>query len=162
MFVQNCRLIDFPELADRRGTLTFFEAERSTPFPIRRVFCLYDLARGESRGGHAHRKLQQLLVCLSGSFDVVVDDGLERMEYHLDRANRGLYIPPLIWDTEINFIPGSVCMVLASDYYDEADYYRDYDEYLAAVEAARLTGPAREDRLEPVAAGRAKAVSARR
>jgi dTDP-4-dehydrorhamnose 3,5-epimerase-like enzyme len=145
MLVQNCRLIDFPELADHRGTLTFFEAERSTPFPIRRVFCLYGLARGESRGGHAHRKLEQLLVCLSGSFDVIADDGQQRVKFHLDRANRGLYIPPLIWDTEINFTPGSVCMVLASDYYDEADYYRGYDEYLLAVEAARLTASAREN-----------------
>ncbi|HZT37902.1 MAG TPA: FdtA/QdtA family cupin domain-containing protein [Bryobacteraceae bacterium] len=138
MLVQNCRLIAFPEVADRRGRLTFFEAERSAPFPIRRVFCIYGVTPGESRGGHAHRQLHQLLVCLAGSFDVIVDDGLERARFHLDCPTRGLYIPPLIWDTEINFAPGSVCMVLASDYYDETDYFRDYSEYVAAVEAARI------------------------
>ena len=137
MFIQNCRLLEFPRICDARGNLTFVEAERHVPFEVKRVFYLYDVPAGAERGAHAHRTLHQVLICLSGSFDVVAEDGFAETRFHLNHPWCGLYIPPMIWDTEINFHPGSVCMVLASDYYTEADYYRDYDEYLKAITAAR-------------------------
>ena len=137
MLVQHCRIIDFPEISDDPGCLTFVEGERGAPFPIRRAFCLYRVPPGESRGRHAHRRMEKLLFCVCGSFDVVVNDGLEQVTFHLDRPFRGLYIPALIWNTERNFAPGSVCLVLASEYYDPADYLRNYSEYLRVVTAAR-------------------------
>jgi hypothetical protein len=133
MFVEFCRLLEFPQITDPRGSLSFIEAERHIPCVLKRVFYLYDVPVGERRGGHAHRELHQVLVCLSGSFDVIVSDGVTEKCFHLDRPSTGLYVPPLIWDTEINFTPGTVCMVLASAYYDERDYYRDYDAYLQAI-----------------------------
>jgi hypothetical protein len=96
---------------------------------------------GQTRGAHAHKQLHQVLVALAGSFEVIVADGLSEKRFRLSEPSTGLYIPPLIWDTEVDFTPGAVCMVLASDYYDEADYYREWDKYLQAVAAARL--PAR-------------------
>jgi oxalate decarboxylase/phosphoglucose isomerase-like protein (cupin superfamily) len=137
MFVRNCRMIDFPKIYDARGNLTFIEEQRHVPFDVKRVFYLYDVPTGESRGAHAHKQLQQVIISLSGSFDVLVDDGLEQVRFHLNRPWRGLYIPPMIWGAEVNFDPGSVCLVLASEYYNEADYYREYDDYLEAVKAAR-------------------------
>jgi dTDP-4-dehydrorhamnose 3,5-epimerase-like enzyme len=137
MFIKNCRVIEFPKICDARGNLTFIESERHIPFEVKRVFYLYDVPTGESRGAHAHKELQQLIICLSGSFDVVVDDGLGKARFHLNRPWRGLYVPPMIWGAEVNFDPGSVCIVLASDYYNEADYYRKYEEYVEAVTAVR-------------------------
>jgi oxalate decarboxylase/phosphoglucose isomerase-like protein (cupin superfamily) len=137
VYVQNCRLIEFPKIADPRGNLSFIEGARHVPFPIRRVFYLYDVPTGESRGAHAHKALQQVVICLSGSFDMALDDGLTRTRVHLNRPWQGLYVPPLIWGAEVNFDPGTVCLVLASELYREADYYRHYDAYLAAVTAAR-------------------------
>jgi oxalate decarboxylase/phosphoglucose isomerase-like protein (cupin superfamily) len=138
MLVENCRLIQFPRIGDPRGTLTFIEAERHVPFEVKRVFYLYDVPPGQTRGAHAHKQLHQVLVSLAGSFEVIVADGLREQRFRLTEPSTGLYVPPLIWDTEVNFTPGAVCMVLASDYYDESDYYRDYDVYLRAVAAARL------------------------
>jgi hypothetical protein len=139
MVIENCGLIKFPRISDPRGNLTFIEAERHVPFQVKRVFYLYDVPTGESRGAHAHRELQQVVICLSGSFDVIVDDGIRTARFHLNRPWEGLYVAPMIWGAEVNFDPGSVCVVLASDYYKEADYYRDYDAYLKAVQAARGT-----------------------
>lgn len=137
MHVEDCRVIEFPKITDPKGNLTFIEQARHVPFEIKRIFYLYDVPTGESRGAHAHKTLQQVLICLSGSFDVVVEDGLRQMKVHLNRPWRGLYMPPMIWGAEVNFDPGSVCLVLASDLYSEADYYRDYGAYLAAVTEAR-------------------------
>ena len=137
MNVDQCVLINLPKIADPRGSLTFIEGNRHIPFAIKRVFYLYDVPSGETRGGHAHRTLHQLLLCLAGSFDVLLDDGVAKSEIRLDRPWQALHIPPMIWDTEVNFAPGSVCLVLASDDYLEPDYYRNYDEFLAAAEAAR-------------------------
>lgn len=137
MYVRNCRLIELPKICDARGNLTFIEGSRHVPFDVKRVFYLYDVPTGESRGAHAHKELHQLLICLSGSFDVIVNDGLEEVRFHLNRPWRGLYVPPMIWGAEVNFDPGSVCIVLASDYYQESDYYRDYADYLQAVAGAR-------------------------
>ena len=137
MFIEQCRIISFPKICDARGNLTFIEADRHVPFEVKRVFYLYDVPTGESRGAHAHKQLQQVLICLSGSFDVIVADGVNETRFHLNRPWQGLYVPPMIWGAEVNFDPGSVCMVLASEYYDEADYYREYEAYLEAVADAR-------------------------
>lgn len=132
MGVEECKLIELPKIKDPRGNLTFLEGERHVPFEIKRVFYLYDVPTGEDRGAHAHKELHQFLICLAGSFDVSLDDGKEKRIVHLNRPWKGLHIPPMIWASEINFDPGSVCLVLSSDYYSEADYYREYEEFLAA------------------------------
>lgn len=132
MSVNNCKMLDLPKIADPRGNLTFVEAGRHVPFDIQRVYYLYDVPGGGERGGHAHKGLQQLIIAMSGSFDVVLDDGREKKRYHLNRSYSGLYVCPMIWRALDNFSSGSVCMVLASNRYDEDDYYRDYGEYLAA------------------------------
>jgi len=130
--IDDCCAIEFPRMIDPEGSLTFIEGGRHIPFALKRVFYIYDVPTGESRGAHAHRKLEQVLICLAGSFDVLIDDGERRREVRLHRPWKGLYVPAMIWTRIINFDPGSVCLVLASEYYDEADYYRDYHAYLAA------------------------------
>ena len=131
-----CRIVDLPRVTDPRGNLTFVESNDQVPFDIARVYYLYDVPGGESRGGHAHRQLQQLVVAAAGSFDVIVDDGTGTARFHLNRSYYGLYIPRLTWRELGNFSSGSVCLVLASQLYSEDDYYRDYDEFLAARRAA--------------------------
>ena len=133
MSLQNCRIIDLPKILEPRGNLTFIEANQHVPFPIQRVYYLYDVPGGAERGGHAHKALHQLIIAISGSFDVVLDDGHEKQRYHLNRSYYGLYLCPMIWRELDNFSSGSVCLVLASNHYDEDDYYRDYAEYLAAL-----------------------------
>jgi dTDP-4-dehydrorhamnose 3,5-epimerase-like enzyme len=135
--VQGCRILDLPKISDPRGNLTFIEESRHIPFDIKRVYYLYDVPGGESRGGHAHQKLEQFVIAASGSFDVVVDDGAEQKRFFLNRSYYGLYIPRLIWREMENFSSGSICLVLASEPYDESDYYRDYGAYLQAVREAR-------------------------
>jgi hypothetical protein len=135
--LRGCELIDLPKIADPRGNLTFIEAERHIPFAIQRVFYLYDVPGGAERGGHAHRMLHQLIVAMSGSFDVILDDGTQKKRFHLNRSHYGLYVCPMIWRELSNFSSGSVCMVLASNPYDEEDYYRDYNAYLAALQAKK-------------------------
>lgn len=127
--LDECALIELPKINDARGNLTFAEGLRHVPFEIRRVFYLYDVPTGESRGAHSHREQHQFLICLSGSFDVELDDGRECRTIHLNRPWRGLHVPPTIWAAEVNFDPNSVCLVLASDHYSEADYIRDYAEF---------------------------------
>ena len=128
-------MTDLPQAADHRGNLTYIEAGRHVPFEVRRVFYIYDVPTGESRGGHAHLASQQFLICLSGSFDVEVDDGISRRVHHLNRPWRGLLVPPLIWARETNFDPGTVCLVLTSDFYDEDDNIRDYSLYRSFLNA---------------------------
>ena len=132
MDIDPCRMLEFPKITDPRGNLTFIEQQRHVPFEVKRVFYLYDVPTGESRGAHAHRKLRQVIICLAGSFDVLVDDGKQKRAIHLNRPWQGLYIPPMIWAAETNFDPGSVCLVLASELYDASDYYRDYDQFVRA------------------------------
>ncbi len=133
MSVEDCKLIKLPVIHAPEGNLTFVEQERHVPFPIARVYYLYDVPGGATRGGHAHRELEQLIIAMSGSFEVALDDGSERRTVILNRSYSGLYMPPMIWRELVNFSSGSVCMVLASAYYDEADYFRDYDEFRAAA-----------------------------
>jgi dTDP-4-dehydrorhamnose 3,5-epimerase-like enzyme len=131
--VSDCRIVDFPKIEEARGNLTFIEGGRHVDFDIKRVYYLYDVPGGADRGGHAHKELRQLLIAMSGSFDVTVDDGVNRQRFHLNRSYYGLYIPQMIWRDMDNFSSGSVCMVLASEYYDESDYYRDRDEFRVAA-----------------------------
>ena len=131
LLLDNCRIIDLPKIADARGNLTFVEGGNHIPFDIARVYYLYDVPGGAERGGHAHKELRQLIIAMSGSFDVVLDDGTEKKRFHLNRSYQGLIVTPMIWRELDNFSSGSVCMVLASNRYDEADYYRDYDAYIA-------------------------------
>jgi dTDP-4-dehydrorhamnose 3,5-epimerase-like enzyme len=137
MLISDCKLIELPKLPDPRGKLTFIEGGRHIPFDIKRVFYLYDVPTGEDRGAHAHKELQQFLVCLSGSFDVTIDDGTNKDVVHLNRPWQGLHIPPMIWAAEINFDPGSICLVMASLPFNEADYYRNYNDFLRAKGLAR-------------------------
>jgi hypothetical protein len=130
--LSKCTLIELPKIADPRGNLTFIEGGRHIPFDIQRVYYLYDVPGGAERGGHAHKALHQLIIAMSGSFDVVLDDGIDKKRIHLNRSYNGLYVCPMIWRELDNFSSGSVCMVLASNLYGESDYYRDYSEYLAA------------------------------
>jgi dTDP-4-dehydrorhamnose 3,5-epimerase-like enzyme len=128
-----CRIIEFPRIPDPRGNLTFVEGSLHIPFDIRRVFYLYDVPGGATRAGHGHKRLQQVIVAMSGSFDVVLDDGFDQRTYHLNRSYYGLYLPPLVWRELTNFSSGSVCLVFASEVYSEEDYYRDHGEFLEAV-----------------------------
>lgn len=132
MRIDKCRIIDLPKISDPRGNLTFIEGGQHVPFDIARVYYLYDIPGGTDRGGHAHKGLHQLIIAVSGSFDVVLDDGRDKKIFHLDQSDSGLYVCPMLWRELENFSSGSVCLVLASNLYDEADYYRDYGEYLAA------------------------------
>lgn len=133
MNIERCRIIDLPKISDPRGNLTFIEGGGHIPFDIQRVYYSYDVPGGAERGGHAHKGLQQLIIAMSGSFDVVLDDGRAKKRVHLNRCYYGLYVCPMIWRELDNFSSGSVCMVLASSKYDENDYYRDYAEFMQAT-----------------------------
>lgn len=128
--INDCRILELPKMSDPRGNLTFIENSRHIPFDIKRVFFIYDVPTAEGRGAHAHRQQHQFLICLAGSFDVVIDDGHDTGSVHLNRPWLGLHIPPMIWAAEVNFDPGSVCLSLSSELYSEADYIREYDEFL--------------------------------
>jgi len=130
MSIEHCRIIELPKISDPRGNLTFVEGDRHIPFEIKRVYYLYDVPGGSERGGHGHRELQQLIIAMSGSFDVTLDDGRNKHQFHMNRSYYGLYVSPMIWREINNFSSGAVCMVLASEYYDESDYYRDYSKFL--------------------------------
>jgi dTDP-4-dehydrorhamnose 3,5-epimerase-like enzyme len=138
--VEDCRLVDLPVVHNPQGNLTFIEGDNHVPFDIARVYYLSDVPYGAVRGGHAHRQLEQVLIAVSGSFDVVVDDGENRREMRLTRADRGLYMPRMIWRELREFSGGAVCVVLASKPYEESDYFRDYDEFLAAAAGERGEG----------------------
>lgn len=129
--VGDVQVLGLARIGDARGNLTVVEAEHHVPFPIRRVFYMTDLPNRVERGAHAHKELLQFVIAAAGSFDLVLDDGIERRAIRLDRSDRGVLIPVLIWGELNNFSPDAVCMVLASDHYDEADYLRDYDEFKA-------------------------------
>lgn len=133
MSLSDCRIVELPKISDPRGNLTFIEGMQHIPFDIRRVYYLYDVPGGAERGGHAHKALSQLIIAMSGSFDVVLDDGDEKKRFHLNRSYQGLYVCPMIWRELDNFSSGSVCMVLASNIFEESDYYRNYNEYVAAL-----------------------------
>ena len=130
MTIEQCKILDLPKITDPRGNLTFIEAGEHIPFDIQRVYYLYDVPGGSDRGGHAHKELNQFIVAMSGSFDVVLDDGKEKKRVHMNRSYNGLYICPMIWRELDNFSSGAVCMVLASNKYTEEDYLRNYAEFM--------------------------------
>lgn len=128
------RMIDLSKIIDPRGNLTVVEQNIDVPFDIKRVYWTYDVPSGESRGGHAHKEQLELVVALSGSFDVTLDNGHEQETFHLNHPYQGLLIPIMTWRTLEDFSSGAVCLVLASDLFDEDDYIREYDDYLRAIE----------------------------
>jgi dTDP-4-dehydrorhamnose 3,5-epimerase-like enzyme len=128
--LQHCCIIDLPKIHDPRGNLTFIEGQSHVPFAIERVYYLYDVPGGSERGGHAHKTLQQFIVAMSGSFDVILNDGERKQRVHLNRSYNGLFVCPMIWRELDNFSSGAVCMVLASNRYNEEDYIRDFDLYV--------------------------------
>jgi dTDP-4-dehydrorhamnose 3,5-epimerase-like enzyme len=129
--LDNVRIIDFPKICDPRGNLSFVEGGRHLPFNIRRVFYIYDVPGGETRGGHAHKECWIVLVAVAGSLTVRLTDGENEKVIQLNRSNRGVLIPPGVWDTMHDFTTGTVCVAFASHQYEEEDYIRDYDEFIA-------------------------------
>ena len=132
--LNDCKIVNFPKVTDYRGNLSFIEENRQIPFKIRRVYYLYDVPSGATRGGHAHKALHQVVIALSGSFDVILDDGYRRRSFFLNRPHYGLYIPPKVWRELENFSSNSVALSLVSQVYDESDYVRDYDAFKGLVE----------------------------
>jgi len=128
--VYNCSLITLPKIADRKGNITPVSNSIEVPFDVSRVFYLYDVPGGESRGAHAHKECHQFLIAASGSFEVLLDDGKIQRQIQLNRPYIGLHIPPMIWASEINFSSGAICLVLASHTYNAGDYIRDYESFL--------------------------------
>ena len=133
--VNECKLMKLKKVSDPRGNLTFIESEMDIDFDIKRIYYIYDVPSGEYRGAHAHRNLEQLMIALTGSFDVTIDDGKSRKVVTLNNPAIGLYVTKMIWREMNNFSAGSVCLVLASDHYNESDYIRNYDEFLKMREA---------------------------
>ena len=131
--VFDCIVLELPRIQNRAGNITPIENLINIPFKISRVFYIYDIPGGEDRGAHAHKQCHQLLVAASGSFEIELDDGRAKRTVMLNRPFYGLHIPPGIWAAEKGFSSGAICMVLASHKYDENDYIRDYNEYLALV-----------------------------
>lgn len=133
ILIDKVRLIDLPKIVDERGNLSFIEGENHIPFRIERTYMIYDVPGGEIRGGHAYKELSEFIIAVSGSFDVVLDDGQEKRTYSLNRSYYGLYVPKLIWRSLENFSTNSLCMILASHKYDESDYLRDYHDFINIV-----------------------------
>jgi len=136
MGIDACKPIELPMVPDRQGDLAFAEGESHVPFPIARVFYVYGVPAGAARGGHAHRTLEQAVFCLTGTMEIVVDDGRRRRSFVLDDPRRGVYLPPMVWHDIGGFEPGTVYLALASAEFDEADYIRDRAEFLGAAQAA--------------------------
>jgi len=132
MALDDCRIIELPKIHEPRGNLSFVESNNHIPFAIERVYYVYDVPGGSDRGGHAHKGLHQLIIAMSGSFDITLDDGKDKKTFHLARSYYGLYVCPMIWREMDNFSSGSVLMVLASNKYSEDDYYRNYDDFMKA------------------------------
>lgn len=136
MSINDCKILSLPKIHDNRGNLTFIESDRHIPFDIKRIYYLYDVPGGAARAAHGHKKLHQLMIAISGSFDVTLDDGFEKKVFHLNRSYFGLYIPPMTWRDLDNFSSGAVCLVLASEYFDELDYFRHYTDFIKAAKGA--------------------------
>ena len=135
--INNCKIIDLPKIADPRGNLTFIEGNSHVPFEIRRVFYLYDVPGGETRAGHSNRESEQFIIAISGSFNVIVDDGFEKKTFYLNRAYYGLYLPTMVWREIDNFSSGAVCLVLTSTAYSASDYIRDYGQFITDIQSRK-------------------------
>ena len=130
MSLSHCQIVEFPRINDPRGSLTYIEGCRHIPFHVKRVYYVYDVPVGAELGAHGHRNLQQVIIAISGSFDVILDDGFEKKSFHMNRSYIGLYVAPMIWRDITNVSSGAVVLVLASEVYMESDYFRVYDEFL--------------------------------
>jgi len=130
MKIENCRMMEFPQIIDERGNLTFVEEENHIPYKIKRVYLIYDVPGGEKRGSHAYKELEEVIISLSGSFDLVVDDGENTKTFTLNRSYYGVYVPKGLWRTLQNFSTNALCLVLASTAYNEEDYIRNYDDFI--------------------------------
>ena len=135
--LENVKIFEFPKICDPRGNLSFVEGGRHIPFSIKRVFYLYDVPGGETRGGHAHKECSCVLVAVAGSLDLRLTDGEKEIIVNLNRSNKGVLIPPGVWDSMHNFTTGTVALAFASHQYEEEDYIRDYDEYLEYVKGLK-------------------------
>jgi len=133
MSIEDCRIINFKKIHDPRGNLTAIEGGTDIPFEVKRVYYLYDVPGGAYRAGHAHKELEQVIIAMSGSFDIIVKDGFSSVHHHLNRSYYGLYLPKMVWREVDNFSSGSVCLVLASTRYDRDDYFYDYESYVKAL-----------------------------
>jgi len=131
------KIIELPKIMDQRGNLSFIEQNKHIPFEIKRVYWIYDVPGGQIRGSHAYKTLQEFIVALSGSFDVVLHDGKNEKKYSLNRSYYGLYVPKLYWRRLENFSTNAVCLILASDFYDEKDYIRNFEEFVKMVKNAQ-------------------------
>lgn len=131
--VYNCSVVELPRIQNRAGNITPIQGTENIPFETQRVFYLYDIPGGESRGAHAHKECHQFLIAASGSFEILLDDGINKRLVSLNRPYYGLHIPPGIWASELNFSSGAICLVLASHKYNENDYVRDYSEFLTLI-----------------------------
>ena len=127
--LSGCKMIELPKIANIKGNLTFIESSRHIPFESKRVYYLYDIPGGEARGGHAHKECQEFIISANGSFDIILDDGVDRKRIHLNRPYYGIYLPKMIWRELDNFSTGSICLILASGFFDENDYIRDYEAF---------------------------------
>ena len=136
MTIDDCNIINLQKIADPRGNLTFIEGNRHVPFDIKRVFYLYDVPGGADRGGHALKTCHQFLIAMSGSFDVILKDGIKERRIHLNRSYYGLLIAPMIWREMDNFSSGSVCLVVASENYDATNYIRDFADFMKTLKPA--------------------------
>lgn len=137
--IDNCRLIDLPRIDSKGGSLTFVENDKHIPFQIRRVYFVYDLTQNAERGGHAHRVSEELAIAISGSFDVLLDDGFKKRKFTLNRRDQGLYMPGLIWRTFYNFSDDAAYLNLSSVPYDPQNYLTNYDEFISSVRAKQRT-----------------------
>lgn len=134
MNLKHCKLITLPKKVDERGLLNIIEGNQDIPFDIKRIFYLYDVPANQSRGAHAHKMLEQFIICLNGTLEVIVDDGHHKQLFKLTNPWEGIYIPPMIWTSVENFCHNAICLVLASAKYDESDYYRVYSEFTQAAQ----------------------------
>ena len=132
-----CAIIDLKKISDTNGNLTYIESFNQIPFAIKRVYYLYDVPGGSYRGAHAHKKLHQLIIAMSGSFNIEIDDGKNKKVFHLNRSYYGLYLPPMTWRYLDNFSTGATCLVLASDFYKKSDYIRNYEEFIIKANKLR-------------------------
>ncbi len=130
MLIDTCRIINLPKILDPRGNLTFIEGDNHIPFPIARVYWIYDVPGGEVRGGHAFKQQQEMIIALSGSFDVIIDDSQEKQTFHLNRSYYGLFIPPGYWRQMENFSTNSLAVVMSSTRFEQEDYIRDYSQFI--------------------------------
>ena len=138
MNISHCRLINLPKISDSRGSLIPIESLTTIPFEIKRIYYIFNVPENSNRGSHAHAKLQQLFIPISGSFDVIINDGYTTKKIHLSNPEIGLYICPMIWRELENFSSNAVCLVLASLNYDTNDYYRNFETYQRDVKLNKL------------------------